>query len=290
MIIPTVFLLLQNVSFEANSTAVLPCVGGVTWIHYPHMPIYEDVIYTNHSKVNSYAFDDRYVVGEAAADASADEGSITLRIRKVHKVNRGHYICIDDHDNIIKFYNVSVIDNRSTDVDVFLYKREHNKLHLPNRISVHPHIEVPEGSTINLSCSSSAATGHKIDYVYVKHYDNIIPRNNEKDLILYTEYLADFYYSDNTKVTLNQTDSTYNITIRNVNDCDSGVYECSILNTDASSDIYTVTVIPHEKAWVRKSSIDLEKARRSRVRYQTYFQQLLATNIPTGYVANSQRS
>jgi Immunoglobulin V-set domain len=268
MIIPTLFILLQNISFVTKSTATLPCNGtNVTWIYYPHIPIYEDVIYTNHSKVNSYVYDNRYIV----------HNSSTLFIRNVHVVDKGHYVCIDDHDNVVKFYNLSIIDNnKTTDVDVFNHKRLYNKIHIPDRITIHPHIEVVEGSTVNLKCFSS---GHKLDYVFVRHYSNIVPRNNEKKQILYTEYFNNFYYSDDTKVVLNQTESMYEIIISNINDCDSGLYECSLLNSDSSSDIYTITVIPKEKAWIRKSTADVDRARRSRERFLTYFQRHLGINI-----------
>jgi hypothetical protein len=276
MLIPTVFLLLQNISFEANSTASLACDGGVTWVYYPHMPIYEDIIYTNRTKLNSYAYDDRYVI-------KPDELSLTLHIKNVHKIDRGHYVCIDDRDDIVGIYNVSIVehDKIMTDEDLYDYKRTHNKIHIPNRLDVHSHIEVNEGGTVVLRCESPITKGHKMDYVYVRHYKDILPMNNIKDLVLYTEYLNDFYYADHTKVSMRQTESNYEITLKNVNVCDSGVYECSIINSDSSSDIYTVTVLPQSEkpSWIRKSQIEVEKVRRSRVRYQTYFQQFLRSNI-----------
>lgn len=232
--------LLYHVNATINATINLPCESSnVTWVYYPHIPIFEQILYRNHSKVGSYIDDERYVVTNKS-----------LTIRNVHAINKGHYICLVD-SNVTLFFNVTLLDYDTDDDNE--YRMRFGRMMYPLRI-VSRKLSLSEGDTMNMTCSKPKV----LNYLHLRYYQVAEPYDNIKKLLLYTESSNGYYFADIDKISFDQTDWNYEIKIKNINSCDAGIYECSVLSDDgnSSSIIYTLTVIPKYKNWWKKQISD----------------------------------
>lgn len=252
MIIPTLFYI-YNVSVIFDGSTVLPCDGqNVTWIYYPHIPIYEDIVYENNTKVGKYLEDDRYTVDNSS-----------LYISNVRNTNKGHYLCIDRFERMIKFYNVSITNSSDEiDQDDYLYRTRFNRLYMPTSITTREIVAL-EGETVNFTCHTNIV-GFNPEYIFVRYFKDIGLYDNTKTMVLYTESFGDTYFSNRDKVVITKNLNSYRVFLKNLSPCDSGVYECTVMNQDTSSSLLTLRVLPKYKSWWKKSREDKNWARRVR--------------------------
>lgn len=257
MLLPLLFYV-YNVTVVVNGSVILECDGdNIRWVHYPHIPVVEQVIYENDSKVGWFYPDDRYSVVNSS-----------LRIDNIRKTNGGHYLC-NENGNILKFYNVIVSDDNSTDNE---YRFRFHRYYSPEQVTVF-NLRVIEGDDVELHCNSTSRGLNKLDYLTVRYYPTIKPENNYNvdSLLLYTEFFNDFYYSDVNKMTLMQYDSHYSVKIKNFSTCDIGYYECAVSNVDSTIALYYIGMEKSEKNWWRKTSHELMDARRVREHYMMVY-------------------
>lgn len=240
---------IQNITIIVNGSAILPCSGtNIRWLRYIHIPIHEEVIYEDNTKVGWYFADDRYTMNKT-----------DLQISNARNTNRGHYLCVE-HSKVLKFYNVMV---EGDDGDDYEYISKFNRFQVPN-VSFR-NISIREGDTLDINCTSHSRGLYKLDSLIVRYYPIVKVENNTLDdtMMLYSDYFNNYYYSKFNKVTAEQTDKDFKVSVKHMSQCDSGYYECSVLNSNPSTILLYVRVTPAEN-WRRKSTREIDYARRVR--------------------------
>lgn len=241
---------IQNITIAMNSSVTLSCSGThVKWVHYIHIPLYEEVIYEDNLKVGWFFTDDRYIMN-----------GTDLLIFNARNINRGHYLCIEN-SKVLKFYNVMIKGDDSDDYD---YISQYNKFQIPYDV-VFKNITINEGDDLEINCTSHSRGLYKLDSLIFKYYPSIKAENNtnEDTLMLYSDYFNNYYYSKYNKITAEQTDKDFKVYIRHISQCDSGYYECSVLNAYPSTTLLYVNVLPTQN-WRRKSNREIDYAKRVR--------------------------
>lgn len=246
---------MYNITVVMNATAILRCddSSNVTWMYYPHIPINEEIIYMNNTKMGRYIADDRYAVEKS-----------NLIVKNIHDTNQGHYLCRNDEKHSLRFFNLTISDNRTSRYKDSEYKSRFNRSNIPTMIT-NKEIEAFEGDSIIFNCSDGNDM-FKSETIYVNYYKYIQPFNNRKERLLFSESHSDECLSNIEKITMVRRKGTYKIYMKNLSVCDSGLYECTIINDDTSSHLINVKVLKRSPTWWRKTKEDINYARRVRER------------------------